>query len=250
MKKIRKKKSAHPRKPAADEREAPFLTRLESTLKGNYQHAVIVGVIILFAIVFVPVYRHYSQARQAEALRAVEQALASETIEARLSLLQNVVDEYGSTLSGVRALYHLGNAYYESGQYDPARQRYEQFLRKYPRAQFSPNAQEGLAYVAESEGKFDEAVKHYMTLIEIYGDSYLAQHAWYNIGRCYEQTGDWVGAIDGYEKQVSLFPMSAWTDKAEARLGEIRFKLLSAQTRAVAEEASIPPDPAEIAGAD
>jgi hypothetical protein len=44
--------------------------------------------------------------------------------------------------------------------------------------------------------------------------------------------------------------MSAWTDKAEARLGEIRFKLLSAQARDDAGAVTPPADSAEAADAD
>ena len=250
MKKIRRKKARAPRIPAVDESVPSFLKGFERFVKERYRHAAVLGVVVLFAIVFVSVYVHYARKRQVEAVRAVEQALASETVETRLSLLQDVVDQYGGTLQAVRAFYYLGDAYYKSGQYDSARQCYEDYLRDYPRAEFSPNAQEGLAYVAESEGKFDEAIEHYMKLVETYADSYVAQHAWYNVGRCHEQTGNWASAADAYERQVSLYPMSSWSDKAEARLGEIRFRLPSTQAGGAAETIPAVPDPADAASAD
>ena len=250
MKKIRRKKARAPRIRSVDEDVPAFLKGIERFVKERYQHAAVLGVVVLFAIVFVSVYFHYSRKRQAEALRAVEQALASETVEARLPLLQDVVDEYGGTLFGVRASYYLGDAYYESRQYDLARKCYDDYLRKYPRAEFSPNALEGLAYVAESEGKFEEAIEHHRKLAETYGDSYIAQHAWYNIGRCYEQTGNWASAADAYERQISLYPMSAWSGKADARLGEIRFKLPSTQARDEPGTVPLLPDSGQAAGAD
>lgn len=250
MKKIRKKKSAAPKKPAAETGGSSLLERIESLVKENYRHASVLGVVIVFVIVFVPVFRHYSHKRHAEVLGAVERALANETIETKLSLLQDVVDEYGGTLAAVQALYYMGDAYYGSGQYGLARECYEQYLQEYPRGQFAPNAQEGVAYVAESEGKFDEAIGHYMKLVETYGDSHIAQHAWYNIGSCHEQTGEWAAAADAYETQLSLHPMSAWTGKAETRLGEIRFKLSGGRSRDDAVAVGEPADPAEAAEAD
>jgi len=250
VKKIRKKKPPPQKTPAVGTGASPLRERIESSVKENYRYASILGVVIVFVIVFVPVYRHYSHRRHAEALRAVEQALASETVETRLSLLKNVVDEYGGSLPAAQALYYSGDAYYESGQYDLARERYEQYLQKYPRGQFSPNAKEGIAYVAESEGRFDEAIGHYMNLATAYGDSYVAQHAWYNIGRCHEQTGEWVAAADAYEEQLSRYPASAWAEKAEARLAEIRFKLTSAPAPDDAGTVSGPADPAEAAETD
>ncbi len=250
MKKIRKKKSVAARKAPIVADGPSLLERVQSLVKENYRYASILAVVMVFVIVFVPVYRHYSRKRDAEALRAVEQALANETIEEKLSLLQDVLDGYGGTLPASHALYYLGDAYYANGQYDLARESYEQYLQRYPRGQFSPNAQEGIAYVAESQGKFDEAIGHYMKLAEIYGDSYVAQHAWYSIGRCHEQGGEWAAAADAYETQLSLQPMSAWAGKAEARLGEIRFKLFSARARDDGEAVSGPADSAEAADAE
>lgn len=250
MKKIRKKKAAVPKKPAAETGRFNLLERIENLVRENYRHASVLGVLIVFVIVFVPVFRHYSHKRQAEALDAVERAVASETIETKLSLLQDVVEEYGGTLASVQALYYMGDAHYDSGEYGLARECYEQYIQKYPRGQFAPNAREGVAYVAESEGKFSEAIGHYMKLVETYGDSYVAQHAWYNIGRCHEQVGQWAAAADAYETQLSLHPMSAWAGKAETRLGEIRFKLSGGRSRDDAGAVGEPVDPAEAAEND
>ena|GEM_PF-3573454 len=250
MKKIRKKKWVAARKAPVVADGSSLLERVQSSVKENYRYASVLAVVIVFVIVFVPVYRHYSRKRDAEALRAVEQALASETIEEKLALLQGVLDGYGGTLPASHALYYLGDAYYGDGQYDLARESYEQYLQRYPRGQFAPNAQEGIGYVAESEGKFGEAIGHYMKLAETYGDSYVAQHAWYSIGRCHEQGGEWAAAVDAYEKQLSLHPMSVWTGKAETRLGEIRFKLFSAQAGDDAGAVTAPADSAEAAAAE
>ena len=89
-----------------------------------------------------------------------------------------------------------------------------------------------------------------MKLVETYGDSYVAQHAWYNIGRCHEQTGEWAGAADAYETQLSLYPVSAWADKSEARLSEIRFKVFSRSARDDAGEAPSSVEPAARADTD
>jgi len=248
VKKIRKKKKPVPKTLVAETGLPVWLKRIAGAVKENYQQAAIVGMVILFAIIFVSVYSIYSRRRQNEALRAIEDALAVETREVKVSLLQNVVDEYDGTLSAVRALYHLGDAYYASGQYDSARTCYEEFLRKYPRAHFAPNAQEGLGYVAESEGKLSEAIEHYRKLAEGYADSYVAQHAWYNIGRCYELRGEVAKAADAYDHQVSLYPMSAWTDKAETRLGELRLRSSSARAQYDVEQVPGPENSAQIVG--
>ena len=248
MKKIRKKKKPVPKTPAGEEGLPALLKRMESFIRGNYQRAAVLGIVILFGIIFVPVYICYSYRRQNEAARVLERAFAIETLEIRLSLLQDVADEYGGTLSAARALYYLADGYYASEQYDLARTCYEEYLREYPRANFAPNAQEGLGYVAESEGKFDEAIEHYRKLVQRYGDSYIAQHAWYNIARCYEERGDWANAADAYEKQVSLYPESTWSDRAEARLGEVRLRLSSARPRNNADQFPGAPSSAGVAG--
>jgi tetratricopeptide (TPR) repeat protein len=249
VKKIRKKKVAPRRKPPVDEGAPEFLKGVERFVKERTRYAAVLGVVVLFAVIFVLVYFHYSRRREAQAVRQVEQALASETVETQIPLLEDVLEEYAGTLPAARALYYLGDAYYESGKYESARQCYERYLQSYPRGEFAPNAAEGIAYCAESEGKFDEAIEQYSTLLETYGDSYVAQHAWYNIGKCYELTGDQAGAAHSYENQVSLYPMSAWSDKAEARLGELRYALPSSQVGHDGDAVPLMPDIAETPGA-
>jgi len=250
VKKIRKKKVALRRKPPVDEHAPASLKRVEQFVKERSRYVAVLGVVVLFAAIFVLVFFHYSRRREAQAVRQVEQALASETVETQISLLEDVVEEYAGTLPAARALYYLGDAYYESGEYESARQCYERYLRSYPRGEFAPNAVEGIAYCAESEGKFDEAIEQYRTLLETYGDSYVAQHAWYNIGKCYELAGDQAGAAHSYENQVSLYPMSAWSDKAEARLGELRYELPSLQAAPEADTVPLMPDITGTPGAD
>lgn len=247
MKKIRKKKSIA-KQPAEQDRPLLFVRRLEKSIKENPQRAAILGMVILFSIIFVSVYIPYSYRKQNEAVRAVDKALASETLETRLLLLRDVADQYSGTLGAARALYYLGDAYYKNGQYDLARDRYEEYLRKHPQANFAPNAQDGLGYVAESQEKYDEAIEHYKKLVERYGDSYVAQHAWYNIARCFEERGDWANAVDAYEKQLSLYPESAWSAQAEARFGEVRLRLPSARLQQSPDQAPGADSPAGVAG--
>lgn len=248
MKKIRKKKRRVLRKATDEENFLANLKRFETAITQNYQRAAAIGVIILFAIVFVGVYFYYSHKKRGDAERAVEQALAAGTEDAKATLLKKVVDDYSGTVAGARALYYLGDAYYATGQYDLARTCYEDYLRKHPRAQFAPNAQEGLGYVAESQGKLDEATEHYKKVAERYADSYLAEHAWYNVGRCCEQTGNTAGAVEAYEKQVSLYPASEWTDKTESRLAELRLRLPVARVQQSGEQAPVPSAPAQGSG--
>lgn len=248
MKKIRRKKKLIADKPAEEERLPAFVRRLDSLIRESPQRAAVLGMVLLFGVIFVSVYIPYSYRRQNEAVLAVEKALASQPIETKLSLLRDVTDEYGGTLGAARALYYLGDGYYTNGQYDLARQCYEEYLQKYPRSDFAPNAQEGLGYVAESQGNLNEAIEHYKKLAEMYGDSYVAQHVWYNIGRCYEERNDRPNAIDAYEKQLSLYPESAWSAQAEARFAEVRLRLAPAREQQTPEQAPGVDSPANAAG--
>jgi len=247
VKKIRKKKKLIADKPAQEEWLSVFVRRLDSFIRKSPQRAAVLGMAILFGVIFVSVYIPYSHRKQNEAVRAVDKALASETIETKSLLLRDVVDEYGGTLGAARALYYLGDAYYTNGQYDLARQSYEEYLQKYPRSDFAPNAQEGLGYVAESQGNLNEAIEHYKKLAEMYGNSYVAQHAWYNIGRCYEELDDAPNAIDAYEKQLSFYPDSAWSAQAQARFAEVRLRLPPAREQQNPEQAPRADNPANAA---
>ena len=78
MKKIRKKKKPVPKTPAGEEGMPALLKRMESFIRGNYQRAAVLGIVILFGIIFVPVYICYSYRRQNEAARVLERAFAIE----------------------------------------------------------------------------------------------------------------------------------------------------------------------------
>jgi tetratricopeptide (TPR) repeat protein len=138
-----------------------------------------------------------------------------------ISALLEIVEEYGGTMSGQRSRLLLGQIYYDRGDYDAARNMYEELLEKgnVPE-EMRVLAWEGMAYVREEKGEFAMAIPWYdrLTRTDV---SYLKPWAWMGMARCYEQTGDHEKALDAYRRLVADYPQHERTEEARGRIGTI-----------------------------
>lgn len=99
-------------------------------------------------------------------------------------------------------------------------------------ARFLVEAQFWFAYTLQQEGSFDNAILKYLDLVYTFTEEdavpWVAS-ARANVGECYEAKGDLDEALRAYQKIVSRYPGTRWSEQAEARIARIREMRMSEQ---------------------
>lgn len=178
---------------------------------------------VAFVLVVLAVAGLYNIARQSgnrEAASEFMRALDHEDPAERSAALAAVADS-GSYLAP-KALYLRGEAALEAGETAAAREAFTRLRETYPEFELVPAAVEGLGFLHEDQGEFDQARAVYEEVAQKWPDSPTAKWQPFNVGRCYEAEDNLPAAIEQYRKQLEVFPGSTIAARAQQRLNELR----------------------------
>jgi tetratricopeptide (TPR) repeat protein len=114
--------------------------------------------------------------------------------------------------------YVIGNLLYEEKMYRDAKKYSLRFVDKSPSSFFAPLALQQAARSAEMLGDLDEAFNLYKRLESEYGDSEIADHIYYDLGRIYGKRGDKFKAREYYNKLIISYPKSMLAERARKNL--------------------------------
>ncbi len=131
---------------------------------------------------------------------------------------QEIINNYDGTKAAPLAQLSLAAAYFDQGQYDLAKQTFEQFLTSNPTHLMAPMAQLGIAQVLESAGNSQEALSAYDTFISGNPDHYQLASAIFGKARVLESEGRFSEARAVYEDFIASHPDSRWIARAETGL--------------------------------
>ena len=159
-----------------------------------------------------------SAAKRAEAT-AFARAMAEDDAALRGEQLEAAIPAAGEF--GDQALFAAGNAYYSAGEFDKAGDAFKQLTEDFPESKLVAEAYEGLGYVAEENGEFEQALAHY-TKAKDFSTTYAAKRQDYNIGRVQERLKDFTKAKAAYEAQEIAFPGSVVGQNATAALSRLQ----------------------------
>jgi predicted negative regulator of RcsB-dependent stress response len=130
-------------------------------------------------------------------------APAPEVMAKNIKLYQDLSAKYPHSWSARMANYHLGNIFYNAGDYDKAIASYNKFVA----SRLSDKA--GLKFLAlTSIGYSYEAKKDFKAALENYEKAQKSGHAGFesvafsNIARAYELQGDKKNALENYKKAL------------------------------------------------
>ncbi|MFA5322089.1 MAG: tetratricopeptide repeat protein [Smithella sp.] len=170
----------------------------------------IVTAIVIAAVIVVGIYMYWSHYQySAKELYATAQKNIAQNPETPEETLKNVkiyqelIDKYPHSWSARMAHYHLGNIFYNSGEYDKAIADYKKFVA----SQITDKA--GIKYLAlTSIGYCYEAKKDFTSALEYFEKAQKSKNsgfesvAFSNIARIYEQMNDKKNALENYNKAL------------------------------------------------
>ncbi len=170
----------------------------------------IVTAIIVATIIATGIYmywNHYQYSAKEMYAKANNNLLQTienpENANKNIKLFQELIEKYPHSWSARMAHYHLGNIYYNLGEFDKAIADY----RKFVSSRISDKA--GIKFLAlTSIGYSYEAKKDYKDALEYFEKALKSNNAGFesvafsNIARIYEQMNDKKNALENYKKAL------------------------------------------------
>ncbi|MCE5212478.1 MAG: tetratricopeptide repeat protein [Deltaproteobacteria bacterium] len=175
--------------------------------KRFYSIVTAIGIAVVVTIGIYMYWGHYQYSAKemyAKAQKNIAQNMETpEAIQGNIKIYQELIDKYPHSWSARMAHYHLGNIYYNAGQYDSAIADYKKFIS----SRISDKA--GIKYLAlTSIGYCYEAKKDFKSALEYFEKAQKSKKsgfesvAFSNIARIYEQMNDKKSALENYNKAL------------------------------------------------
>jgi tetratricopeptide (TPR) repeat protein len=114
--------------------------------------------------------------------------------------------------------YMIATLYFNTGNYNEAREHYLKYAGANPRSEFAVLAIQKAAVAAEQMGNHDEALRVYQEMERKHGDTPYADQISYDLARMYQKKGDIYKAKEYYHKVITSHPRSVFSARARHRL--------------------------------
>lgn len=126
-----------------------------------------------------------------------------EAINENINIFKDLIDKYPYSWSGRMAHYHLGNVYYNSGEFDKAIGSYEKFVSKTRTDKTGVKflALTSLGYLYEVKKDFKEALNYFEQAQSAYNVGFEVIGL-RNIARAYEELNKKEKALEYYKKAL------------------------------------------------
>lgn len=179
-------------------------------LENQKRFYAIVTAIILAAIIAFGIYMYWSHYQSsAREMYVKAQANVARNVDTpedamkNIKIYQELIDKYPLSWSARMAHYHIGNLYYNLGEFDKAISDYKKFVA----SRISDRA--GIKFLAlTSMGYCYEAKKDFKSALEYFEKAQKSDNVGFesigfrNIGRAYEQLNDKKNALENYKKAL------------------------------------------------
>ena len=153
--------------------------------------------------------------KEADGLRGEE---ASSAYNETLTVLRNLVEEYGSTESGELGLLYLGKCLSRLKRYGEAIQEYEKFLSMASSNQlYRSLVLRSLGFAYKNEKDYEKALACFRELAQMEG-SFLRAEPILALGRVYEEMGQREQALEAYRDFLNQYPDSTESSRIQRRV--------------------------------
>lgn len=184
--------------------------------------AIVLGIVVWFMV-----YQHQQkQIRADEALSEVFVPLVTgargktEAVSGYLA----VHNKFSGTPAAPRALLLAATALFTQGDYAEAQKRFESFAREHRDSPFLAEAQLGIAASLDAQGKTNEAITAYQTIVDRRAADNVIKPAKFALARLQAAAGNHQKAYDIYEDIARSDAYSSFGSEAGMRAEELKLK--------------------------
>ena len=129
-----------------------------------------------------------------------------------------------------KALYKLGQIFYNDGSYAKCRYYLVILLDEYPNSDYDGSALYLIGESYSKENRLDEAISFLKQAIESPKNNSFVDYSIYTLARVYEKQGDYKDAVKYYDQLLSFHRNSKLVPDAQIRIGMAYFKLKDYQS--------------------
>jgi len=185
----------------------------------TYASQTITGLLIVAAI-GIALYRYYGSSENKNQ-EAAEKLFSAKNVQ-DLELLLN---QNSSSSIAPLALLKMAKINFNSGNYDMALSKYNDFKTKHPQHELVDAAEMGRLHCLEARNQTQEALDGFTTFATTKTNHFLYAEAILGKARCLDQLSRSKEAITVYEDFIAAYPKSPWTSKVEDLLSALKKKL-------------------------
>ena len=181
-----------------------------------------VVVVVLIVLFLISSNRSRNQ-KAAELLGKARVELESGEFQNGLADLQDVLRRYGGTKAAAEARYLLANSYYYSRDYDQALRYFQDFIKKYSKADpmVLSGALAGVADCYMQKGVFEPAAEYYLKAAEKSSDEFSAPDYLLSAAQAYKQANQPDKAKELYERIIQKYPAAKNVSSVRMELAEL-----------------------------
>lgn len=136
-----------------------------------------------------------------------------------LETAKQIIQQYGSTPSGIDASRLAGDDAFWSGDFKGAIGHYRDYLKKNRRGILANAVRRSLAYALESDGVYPEAATTYAGLVGVFDRESSAEFLM-AAARCYRAMGQPAEAVKSLQRLVDDFGETSYATLAREKLAE------------------------------
>lgn len=205
-----------------------FLMDAKDFIKNNqkltmYSFIALLGAIVIAVAVLIAVDHVNSVNEQRfdeimDRLAKIKGPAEEDSMNKVIADLKKHIDSTYFGFSHNAAYYVLGNIYYDRRKWSEAEQNLVTYADKENKNLLAPIALLKAAFSLEEANDLKGAIGVYRRLEEKYADSVVADQVFYNYARVCAMNGDMVNARNYYNKVISTFPDSGYSQQAKKRL--------------------------------
>ena len=184
----------------------------------TYASQIIIGILIVAAtgIAAQKYFKNADKSRQA----AADKLFSAKNIQ-DLEILAS--GKHSSPVTPL-AILKLAKAHFNSGNFDMALAKYNDFRTKHPKHELLDAAELGRLHCLEARNQVDEALAGFTTFVAAKTNHFLYAEAVIGKARCLEQLGKQKEAVTVYEDFITANPDSPWSSKIDDLMTALKKK--------------------------
>lgn len=183
----------------------------------------IVGGVILIFIVSLLIFGHIKRSKESKILSCILDYYEKDADYAKVA---TKFEEFYKKNRGHKkaplALFYQASCYFFIKDYKKARELWEEFIRRYSRHLLANNAYHNIAKTYEEENSWEEAINTYKKALELYPRDSLAPYYHLAKANCYFRLKKYKLACKECKEIIHNYPDSEWVEDARYYLKEYK----------------------------